>query len=55
MTTPGSFEAVLAAAEGQAEAALRTAGAATTQLRKARAAAKVGQVRDLRRALSAAG
>jgi hypothetical protein len=55
MTTPGSIEAVLAAAEGRAEAALRTAGAATTQLRKARAAAKTGQVRDLRRALSAAG
>jgi hypothetical protein len=55
MTTPGSIEAALAAAESQAEVALRTVGAATTQLRKARAAAKVGQVRDLRRALSAAG
>jgi hypothetical protein len=55
MTTPGAIETALAAAEGQAEAALRTAATATTQLRKARSAARAGQVRDLRRALSAAG
>ena len=55
MTTPGTFEVALADVERQAEAALKTVGAATTQLRKSRVAAKAGQVRDLRRALAAAG
>ncbi len=54
MTAPDTVEATLAATERQAEAALRLAGAATTQLRKARAAAKSGQIRDMRRAFSAA-
>lgn len=53
MTTAESLEATLAAAERQAEAALKVAGAATAQLRKARLAAKTGQLRDLRRAQSA--
>lgn len=54
MTTQGALEAMLADVERQAEAVLKTAGAATTQLRKARAAAKTGQLRDLRKALAAA-
>jgi hypothetical protein len=54
MTTPETLEATLAVTEHQAEAALKVVGAATTQLRKARAAAKNGQLRDLRRALAAA-
>jgi hypothetical protein len=54
MTTPDTLEARLAAAERQAEATLKLAGAATTQLRKARAAAQSGQLRDMRRAFSAA-
>lgn len=54
MTVPETLEGALAAAERQAEAALKAVGAATTQLRKARAAAKSGQLRELRRALSAA-
>jgi len=54
MTMPNPLETALAAAERQAETALKLAGAATTQLRKARAAAKSGQVRDMRRAFSAA-
>lgn len=54
MTSPESLESALAAAERQAEAALKVVASATTQLRKARAAAKSGQVRDLRRATAAA-
>jgi hypothetical protein len=54
MTVPETLEGALAAAERQAEAALKVVGAATTQLRKARAAAKAGQLRELRRALSVA-
>lgn len=54
MTTQETLEAALAGVERQAEGALKTVGAATTQLRKARAAAKVGQLRDLRKALAAA-
>jgi hypothetical protein len=49
-----SFESALAAAEGDAEAALKSAGGVTRELRKARTAAAIGQVRELRRALSAA-
>ena len=48
------FEAALAAAEVAVEAAQREAAAAVRELKKARAAAAVGQVRDLRRALGAA-
>jgi hypothetical protein len=54
LTTQGTLEATLAGVERQAEAALKTAATATTQLRKARAAAKAGQLRDLRRSLVAA-
>ena len=54
MTTQGTLEAALAAVERQAEAALKAAGSAATQLRKARAAAKSGQLRDLRKALAIA-
>jgi hypothetical protein len=49
-----AFEAALAAAERGIDAALRSAGAATRELRKALAGARTGQVRDLRRALAAA-
>jgi hypothetical protein len=48
------FEATLATAERDVDGALRTVAAALRELRKARAGAKNGQVRDLRRALSAA-
>jgi hypothetical protein len=48
------FEATLAAAERDVDGALRTVAAALRELRKARAGAKNGQVRDLRKALSAA-
>lgn len=54
MTNSESLESTLAAAERRADAALKVLGSATTQLRKARAAAKSGQVRDLRKAMSAA-
>jgi hypothetical protein len=54
MTGPEMLEAGLAAAERQAETVLKVVGAATTQLRKARVAAKSGQLRDLRKAQSAA-
>jgi hypothetical protein len=49
-----AFETALAATERGVDAALRSAGAATRELRKALAGAKTGQVRDLRRALVAA-
>jgi hypothetical protein len=49
-----AFEATLATTEQGVDAALRSAGAATRELRKALAGAKTGQVRDLRRALAAA-
>jgi len=49
-----TFEAALAATERGVDAALKSAAAATRELRKARAGAKNGQVRDLRKALSAA-
>lgn len=54
MTDTETLESALAAAERQTEAALKVLGSATTQLRKARAAAKSGQLRDLRKAMSAA-
>lgn len=49
-----TFEATLAATERALDIALRAAAAATRELRKARAGAKTGQVRDLRKALQAA-
>lgn len=49
-----TFEVVLAATERAVDGALRTAAAATRELRKARTGAKNGQLRDLRRALAAA-
>ena len=49
-----SFEEALATTERAVEGALRAATAATRELRKARAGAKHGQIRDLRRALDAA-
>ena len=54
MTGEDTLEAALAAAERQAEATLKLVAAATSQLRKVRTAAKAGQLRELRRALSAA-
>lgn len=54
MATVTSFEAALSLTQGKAEAALKAAGTVTRELRKARAAAVNGQVRDLRRALEAA-
>lgn len=54
MTTPDTLEATLSAAERKAEAALKLVGVAATQLRKARTAARSGQIRDMRRAFSAA-
>lgn len=49
-----TFEATFATTERAVEAALKAAAAATRELRKARAGAKNGQVRDLRKALQAA-
>ncbi|MBM0224576.1 MULTISPECIES: hypothetical protein [Micromonospora] len=54
MTDASSLESTLAAAERQADAALKVLATATAQLRKARTAAKAGQLRDLRKATSAA-
>ena len=48
------LEAALDATASAVEAAQREAGAAARELKKARASAGTGQVRDLRRALSAA-
>lgn len=48
------FESALAAAQSGTEAALKSAGGLTRELRKARAGAAGGQVRELRRALDAA-
>lgn len=53
-TTATSFEAAMSAAQQNAEVALKSAGVVTRELRKARAAAVTGQVRELRRALSGA-
>jgi hypothetical protein len=50
----GRFESALSAAQDGAEAALKSAGAVTRELRKAKAAAASGQVREFRRALDAA-
>ena len=48
------LEAALTATEARVEAAQREAAAVNRELKKARTAAAVGQVRDLRRALAAA-
>ena len=50
-----SFEAVLSAAEHDVEAALKAANTTVRELKKALAAARIGQIRDLRKALSTAG
>lgn len=47
-------EATLAETERQIDSALRVAAASVRELRKARAGARSGQIRDLRRALAAA-
>src|SRR2546425_2438595 len=49
-----AFEAALAETERQVESTLKLAAASVRELRKARTAARGGQVRDLRRALAAA-
>ncbi len=49
-----SFESVLSQAHGSTEAALKSAGNLTRELRKAKVAAASGQVRELRRALDVA-
>lgn len=50
----GTFETTLAATEAAAESALRAAAAVVKDLKRAKAGAGTGQVRDLRRALEAA-
>lgn len=50
----GGLEQALAAAEAQVDAALKAAASLTRELKRARASAATGQVRDLRRALGAA-
>lgn len=50
----GGLETALAATEERVDAALKAAAAVTRELRKAKAGAERGQLRDLRRALSAA-
>jgi hypothetical protein len=47
------LESALRTAQGDAEAALRSAGGLTRELRKAKVAAATGQVREFRRALTA--
>ena len=54
MTGGNGLEAALAQAESDLEAALRAAGTLTRELKRARHAAALGNVRDLRRALQAA-
>jgi hypothetical protein len=54
MESAARFESALSMAERGTEAALKSAGGMTSQLRKAKATAGSGQVRDLRRALDAA-
>lgn len=49
-----TFESVLHDTQGSVEAALKSAGSLTRELRKAKVAAASGQVRELRRALDAA-
>ena len=49
-----SFETALSLTQGHVEAALKSSASVARELRKARAAAATGQVRELRRALDAA-
>lgn len=55
MTEQIGLEEALARAEADATAAARSAAAVAGELKRARSAAASGQVRDLRRALAAAG
>ncbi|HET8661789.1 MAG TPA: hypothetical protein VFM55_22690 [Micromonosporaceae bacterium] len=50
----GAFEAALAETERQVDTALRAANTVVREMKRARAAARTGQVRDLRKALAAA-
>lgn len=50
----GELEAALAAAEDQVDAALKANGSVTRELKKAKTGAQRGQLRELRRGLSAA-
>ena len=54
MTALNEFEEALARAQAGVEAASRGCGALARELKRARAAAAIGQVRDLRRSLDAA-
>ena len=54
MTATGGLESVLAATEERVDTALSTVAALTRELKKAKAAAARGQVRDVRRGLEAA-
>ena len=54
MQRADGLEAALAATQARVEAAQRESAAAVWELKKARAAAAVGQVRELRRSLAAA-
>lgn len=54
MTAANGLECALARAEADAEGAGRAAGAVVRELKRARAAAVTGQVRELRRALDGA-
>ncbi|HEY3611095.1 MAG TPA: hypothetical protein VGL06_26610 [Pseudonocardiaceae bacterium] len=53
-TMSGTLEETLAATERAVDDALKTAAAVTRELRRALAGAKTGQIRDARKALSAA-
>jgi hypothetical protein len=55
MTAGHGLEAALARAESDLETALRAGAALTRELKRARHASALGNVRDLRRALQAAG
>jgi hypothetical protein len=52
---PGTMEAALARTERDAEATLRTATVLVRELKRVLGAARIGQVRDLRKSLAAAG
>src|SRR5665811_1232434 len=54
MNEMDGLEAALAATEGRVDVALKAAAAVTRELKKAKAGAERGQLRDLRRALGAA-
>ncbi len=54
MESAGRFESALSGTADGAAAALKSAGVLTRELRKAKAAAEGGEVRELRRALGAA-